>query len=62
MYNGHILTDTLLHMDMTNAISILIYSEGCVGERGALSDDNSDGYAVWLLWAHQDVEPLCDYL
>ena len=46
---------------MTDAINILIYSEGCVNERGALSN-NSDGYAVWLLWARQDVEPLRDYL
>lgn len=61
MYNGHILTNTLLHIDMTNAINILIYLKGCVDERGALSN-NSGGYSVWLLWAHQDVEPLCDYL
>lgn len=62
MYNGHILTDTLLHMDMTDAINILIYSEGQVEESGYMSDDHLDGYAVWLLWARQYVEPLREYL
>ena len=61
MYNGHILTDTMLHMDMTNAINISIHMEG-KAEEGAEYWSDDEPHAVWLLWRREDVEPLRNYL
>lgn len=57
MYNGHILTDTLLHMDITDAINIAIYTEG-----RDYDVNEEEGYAQWLLWSRHDIERLRKYL
>ena len=49
MYNGHILTDTMLHMDMTDAINISIHMEG-KAEEGVEYWLDDEPHAVWLLW------------
>lgn len=51
MYNGHIRTDTHLHMDVTDAVNIAMYMEG--------QDPDADSpYALWLLWSRDDREAL----
>lgn len=61
MYNGHTYTDTMLHMDITDAINIPLYMEGR-GEESQWWVDNEGPHALWLLWRRQDVKPLRKYL
>lgn len=45
----------MLHMDMADTINIAIYMEG-------RDSDVDEEYALWLLWARQDVERLRNFL
>ena len=60
MYSGHTYTDTLLHMDMADAINFPIYMEG-LGKDSEWWSGN-EAHALWLLWLREDVEPLREYL
>ena len=62
MYNGHIGTDTMLHMDMTNALNFLVYMEGLAKESKWLTGDKTEPSALWLLWQGEDVGLLQEYL
>lgn len=61
MYNGHTYTDTLLHMDITDAINISVYMEGR-GEESEWWKDGQGPHALWLLWRRDDIEPLRQFL
>ena len=52
--------DTILHMDITDAINIPVYMEG-QGEESKwwLSDE---AHTLWLLWQCEDVELLREHL
>ena len=52
--------DTLLHMDMADAINFLIYMEG-LGKDSEWWLGNKV-HTLWLLWLHEDVEPLREYV
>lgn len=60
MYNGHAYTDTMLHMDMADAINFPIYMEG----RGEDSDwwSGDEAHALWLLWPRENLGRLQEYL
>jgi hypothetical protein len=62
MYNGHAYTDTMLHMDAADAVNFPVYMEGLGEESEWWSGDEAEGYALWLLWGREDVEPLRQYL
>ena len=62
MYNGHIGTDTMLHMDMTDALNFPVYMDGLCKESKWLTGDETEPFALWLLWQREDVGPLQEYL
>ena len=62
MYNGHIGTDTMLHMDMTDAFNFPVYMDGLCKESKWLTGDETEPFALWLLWRCKDVGPLQEYL
>ena len=57
MYNGHTYTDTMLHMDMADAVNFPVYMEGW-GEESEWWLGEDEAHALWLLWRREDVEPL----
>ena len=62
MYNGHAYTDIMLHMDAADAVNFPVYMEGLGEDSEWWSGDEAEGYTLWLLWGHEDVEPLQQYL
>ena len=62
MYNGHIGMDTMLHMDMTDALNFPVYMDGLSKESEWLTGDKTEPFALWLLWRREDVGPLQEYL
>lgn len=62
MYNGHIGTDTMLHMDITDALNFPVYMEGLCKESEWLTGDETEPFALWLLWRREDVGLLQEYL
>lgn len=60
MYNGHMYTDTMLHMDASDAINFPLYMEGRGEESEYWSGDKA--HAFWLLWHRTDVEALREFL
>ena len=53
MYNRHIGMDTMLHMDITDASNIPVYVEGLCKESEWLTGNETEPFALWLLYSHQ---------
>ena len=54
--------DTMLHMDITDALNFPVYMEDLCEESEWLTGDETEPFALWLLWWHEDVGLLQEYL
>ena len=47
--------DTMLHMDITDALNFPVYMGGLCKESKWLTGDETEPFALWLLWWCEDV-------